>query len=73
MFENSDKEKGTEKEENDTKMNTMDRNPKAKKKVEYEDIFENSDTENHEKDIQKDTMDGNIKDKKVVKSVVKFS
>jgi hypothetical protein len=58
-------------------MKTMDRNPKAKKKVEYEDIFENSDkvkeAENDGKETQKDTMDENIKAKKVVKSVVKFS
>ena len=58
-------------------MKTMDRNPKAKKKGEYEDIFEKSDkvkeAENDGKETQKDTMDGNIKAKKVVKSVVKFS
>ena len=40
-------------DENETKINIMDKNTKVKKKVEYEDIFENSDkvkdTENDER------------------------
>ena len=49
-------------------MNTMDRNTKDKKKVEYEDIFENGDkakdTENAENDTKMNTTDRNTKDKK---------
>ena len=41
IFENNDdKSKGTENDENDTKMNTTHSSTKAKKKVEYEDTFE---------------------------------
>ena len=46
----------------------MDRNTKDKKKVEYEDIFENGDkakdTENAENDTEMNTTDRNTKDKK---------
>ena len=43
IFDNGDKAKDTENAENETKMNTADRNTKDKKKVDYEDIFENGD------------------------------
>ena len=45
-------------------MNTKDRNIKAKKKVEYEDMFENNDkgkdTENDENETKINTMDRKI-------------
>ena len=46
----------------------MDRNTKDKKKVQYEDIFENGDeakdTENAENETKMNTTDRNTKDKK---------
>ena len=48
----------------------MDRNTKDKKKVEYEDIFDNGDkakdTENAENETKMNTVDRNTKDKKKV-------
>ena len=48
----------------------MDRNTKYKKKVEYEDIFDNGDkakdTENAENETKMNTADRNTKDKKKV-------
>ena len=53
IFENCDKGKDTKNEENDTKMNTTDRNTKVKVKAEYNDVFKDSDkskdNENDEK------------------------
>ena len=55
-FDDSDKGNEPENNENDTKMNIMDRNTKDKKKVDYEDIFENGDkakdTENAENETK---------------------
>ena len=60
IFENSDKGKNAENAENETKMNTADRNTKDKKKVDYEDIFENGDkakdTENPENETEMNTQ-----------------
>ena len=48
-------------------MNIMDRNTKYKKKVEYEDIFDNGDkAKDTENETKMNTADRNTKDKKKV-------